>query len=424
MVDRIKRDIVGESKTPSIVVWNLSGKKYEAYEAFGQQVVESDFPGFASPPLSQLVELATSVRTWLDCGEANVAVIHDISGRRSAIVAACVLVLKGEAKPDSDALRVVARAMGSAGLAIVPSQWRYHGYYTQIFKGKSLSNVKCLRLMRVIVNGIPDFVNARPGSKDSKPVCVKPFVKVFYCRQVIGETKAGPVYSESDGCFSLSPSDAIICGDALLRVYHAADSGRNILMFSATFHTAFVGNENVLRLQRRELDGAIRNARFPESFYIDVIFAESDQEPKYSTEGTKIDSCAMSPVAPVPPPAEDSQLTPAVSSSAEKAEREQDEFQAIAGRAAKIAEELDATDADDDDDDADDDDADDASLLTTPVSSKPPGDTTLDEIDALLQGEDFSIDLGSGGDLDDGEELDLAGFASGLGLDDILDGEI
>ena len=45
------------------------------------------------------------------------------------------------------------------------------------------------------------------------------------------------------------------------------------------------------------------------------------------------------------------------------------------------------------------------------MSSKPPGDTTLDEMMLLLQGEEeFSIDLGSGGDLDDGKELGWLGL--------------
>ena len=132
-----------------------------------------------------------------------------------------VLVLKGEATGFGRAARCRTRD-GICGPCYRPSRWRYHGYCTQIFKGKSLSNVKCLRLIRVIVNGIPDFVNARPGSKDSKPVCVKPFVKVFLLPPS-HETKAGPVYSESD---DLSLSQApIICGDALLGVC-AADSGR------------------------------------------------------------------------------------------------------------------------------------------------------------------------------------------------------
>ena len=435
-------EITGIEERPSVLVWNLSGKKYD-YSPFNEQVVESDFPGFASPPLKDLMELATSVQTWLNCGKDNVAIIHDISGRRSAIVAACVLVLKGEAEATSDALRVVARAMGRAGRALVPSQWRYHSYYCDVFKGKSLTTVKSLRLMRVIVNGIPDFVNSSQPTAERLPVAVKPFMRLFFCHTLLGKTDAGPVYRESDGCFSLAPKSGVVLrGDVLLRVYHASEK-KPLLMFSATFHTAFVGEENVLRLSAKDLDGAIRNARFPSDFHIDVIFADTDEEPANSAQNSKsmdgeslssqqhvrkiaetskaASAMAQSMKTPTMPPhpsktspdilsvgTKNTKSLDAASSSSPK-ENENNEAATLPAEAIDIDIDIGTPGA--------------MSSMETPttVRSASAPDTTLDEIDALLNGDDFSADLDvSDVNFDDDDDLDLAGFASGLGLDDIL----
>ena len=183
------------------IVWNLSGETYD-YAALSDQVVEYKFPGHPAPPLEMLEEVSHAIKSWLDGDGDNVAVVHDVSGRRAAVVAACVLALQGELPRDGTALRRVAARLGQAGRALVPSQRRYHGYFCErLLSGASSGGggslaAPPLRFARVIVNGIPDFVNEhgpRAGSGAAavavqQPVVCRPCIRLFYCGALLGKT--------------------------------------------------------------------------------------------------------------------------------------------------------------------------------------------------------------------------------------------
>jgi len=77
----------------------------------------------------------------------------------------------------------------------------------------------------------------------------------------------------------------IIQGDILIRCRHLTFKKKRISMFRAAFHTGYVP-PNVLRLTKTELDGACADKRYPDDFFLDLIFekVDSDALSKYNDE--------------------------------------------------------------------------------------------------------------------------------------------
>ena len=62
------------------MIWNISEEAYD-YQLFADQVLEYKFPGHPAPPLGLLFKICTSIESWLDADEKNVAVIHCLTGK-------------------------------------------------------------------------------------------------------------------------------------------------------------------------------------------------------------------------------------------------------------------------------------------------------------------------------------------------------
>lgn len=71
--------------------------------------------------------------------------------------------------------------------------------------------------------------------------------------------------------------EEVIQGDILIRCRHLTFNKQRVSMFRAAFHTGYVP-PNVLRLTKSQLDGACTDKRFPDDFFLDLIFEKVDTE--------------------------------------------------------------------------------------------------------------------------------------------------
>jgi hypothetical protein len=69
----------------------------------------------------------------------------------------------------------------------------------------------------------------------------------------------------------------IVEGDILIRCRHLTFHKKRISMFRAAFHTGYVP-PNILRLTKVQLDGACNDDRYPDNFFLDLIFEKVDAE--------------------------------------------------------------------------------------------------------------------------------------------------
>ena len=83
-----------------------------------------------------------------------------------------------------------------------------------------------------------------------------------------------PFCRASDGQISFQLNQ-VVQGDILLRCRHLTARKQRVSMFRAAFHTGYAP-PNVMRLTKSQLDGGCTDDRFPDDFYIDIIFEPID----------------------------------------------------------------------------------------------------------------------------------------------------
>jgi protein-tyrosine phosphatase len=283
------------------MIWNISEETYD-YSKFNDQVLEYKFPGHPAPPLGLLFKICTSVESWLDADEKNIAVIHCLTGKgRTASLIACILSWIGEFSSPTEALQYAAERRGiGIDFLTIPSQRRYVQYFSNMIDGIKPSSEPLL-LRRVIINSIPIFGN-NGGGPENAGCC--PYVQLFKNGRLIATavpptdqdkpSQDGPNGSNaagqrvqlkwikaSEGSASFQV-DVAVQGDILLRCRHADSSGARISMFRAAFHTGYVPS-GVLRLTKAQLDGSYSDPRFDSEFFIDIMFAPVEKAPVNSS---------------------------------------------------------------------------------------------------------------------------------------------
>jgi tensin len=85
-----------------------------------------------------------------------------------------------------------------------------------------------------------------------------------------------PFCYSADGPISFQV-EHVLQGDILVRGRHLTASGQRVSMFRAAFHTGYIPPK-VMRLSKEQLDGACTDKRFPDDFFIDLIFEPCDAE--------------------------------------------------------------------------------------------------------------------------------------------------
>lgn len=115
----------------------------------------------------------------------------------------------------------------------------------------------------------------------------------------------------------------VVCGDVLLKVFHwAGESRRPVPMFSVMFHTGFIA-DNVLHLDAEQVDGAKRNARFPEDFFIDCFFSDRDIPFTETAEPETRASASIDTASVKPSPEANVKEEKLITGDSEKAEEEE-----------------------------------------------------------------------------------------------------
>lgn len=272
-------------------------------------MLEYKFPGHPAPPLGLMFKICSSIESWLDADERNVAIVHCLTGKgRTAVVLACALTWIGEFNSPMEALTYIAeRKNSSIDILTIPSQRRYIQYFSNVLDGVRPRGEPLL-LRRIIMNGIPKY-GAKADNNSNEVVGCCPYIQLFKNGKIIanGLIASGP--SQDTGgednpvrwvtCSEESISfqiDCVVQGDLLLRCrHHDPTSGARISMFRAAFHTGYVPS-GVLRLTKAQLDGPNHDDRYSNDFYIDLIFApveKADQVSNHtgslSDAGTNLD---------------------------------------------------------------------------------------------------------------------------------------
>ncbi|KAF4047481.1 C2 domain of PTEN tumor-suppressor protein [Phytophthora infestans] len=321
------------------MIWNLSEETYD-YTFFDNQVLEFNFPGHPAPPLGLVFKICSSIESWLQADERNLAAVHCLTGKgRTGTVLACYLAWVGQFPNAMESLEYVAeQRKTSVEKLTIPSQRRYIQYFNNVMDGvKPRSSPLLLR--RVIINTIPVFGERRvlePTKRDSStddgsemvgvegesltaaasPAEVEaeganlietveegccPYLQIFKGGKLVFTTTWQDMEdghgiqwaSTGDGSVSFNVN-CMLQGDILIRCRHLTDAGERVSMFRGAFHTGYIP-QGILRLTKAQLDGACSDPRFDQDFFVDLIFADVETEGKIPTASTSGNEPVNSP---------------------------------------------------------------------------------------------------------------------------------
>ena len=283
------------------MVWNISEVEYET-RILDEQVLTFSFPGSPSPPLGLLLKVLISMEAWLKADDRNVALVHCLTGKgRTSTVLAAFLCWMGQAgfADIYQALDYIAACKQMTTLELtIPSQRRYTAYFKNMLDGVRPSQPP-LMLKRIIMSHAPAYARGPPlrgdkkaGQKedadadDSQRLGCAPYLQLFKAGQLLHTAPASlhfqqapdelPFCQVADGSVSFV-LEVVVQGDLLVRCRHLTSTKKRLSMFRAALHTGYVPPK-VLRLQKSELDGACNDERFPDDFFLDLIFEAVDAE--------------------------------------------------------------------------------------------------------------------------------------------------
>ncbi|EGZ20875.1 hypothetical protein PHYSODRAFT_313345 [Phytophthora sojae] len=305
------------------MIWNLSEETYD-YAFFDNQVLEFNFPGHPAPPLGLVFKICSSIESWLQADDKNLAAVHCLTGKgRTGTVIACYLAWVGQFPNAMESLEYVAEQRNtSVEKLTIPSQRRYIQYFNNVMDGvKPRSSPLLLR--RVIINTIPVFEERRvlePAKKNSStddgsetvgvegeslttPAAAAegdeeeemietveegccPYLQIFKGGKLVFTTTWKDMEdghgiqwaSTGDGSVSFNVN-CMLQGDILVRCRHLTAAGERVSMFRGAFHTGYIP-QGILRLTKAQLDGACGDPRFDQDFFVDLIFADVETEGK------------------------------------------------------------------------------------------------------------------------------------------------
>ena len=254
------------------MVWDMSEREYDTACWKGQRM-EFQFPGHPSPPLGALFKLCTSIESWLDADEGNIAVVHCLTGKgRTLVTIACFLAWTGQAESAMEALRYTCeRRALDVERATIPSQRRYVQYF-----GSVLDNVKPrdeplrLRTLEIL----------------HMPIECRPYVQVYSGSHLLYSSEVPD--QDQDVCHAGGSRtfqvDLAVQGDILVRCRHwDMQSGSGVSLFRVALHAGYIAT-GMQRFPASKLDGACRDQRFlsssagdegsgERSFHVDITFS-------------------------------------------------------------------------------------------------------------------------------------------------------
>jgi hypothetical protein len=221
------------------MVWNLSEVSYD-----GLSAVEFRFPGHPSAPLGALFELCTSLDSWLQADEANIAIVHCLTGKgRTLTVLACYLAWSGYRNfTPQQALSFVCEKKGMKLLeATIPSQRRYVEYFSRALDGvRPRAEPIVLRKARAF--GVP-----------------KGSLLQAYVDGGLAFTGKG-LEEDANGVVTFANINATLDGDVLMRIrFEDPKTKVRTSIFRVAIHSGYTPS-GTFRLERGDLDGGTPDA--------------------------------------------------------------------------------------------------------------------------------------------------------------------
>ena len=159
---------------------------------------------------------------------------------------------------------------GKLTVELLPSQLRYLKYIQELIDYPVPESRK-IRIKKIIIDGIPKIDKQNEG--------VRPYIQIYKNSDLVFMSHSQenpPEWYDQNDLSIVFNLNLEIEEDVMIRCRHLARDNSTFTIFRVMFHTAFVNSE-VFRFDKKELDGAFVDSRFPEMFTLD-FFLDLNEE--------------------------------------------------------------------------------------------------------------------------------------------------
>lgn len=263
---------------------NVSERRYDILQLNEPgQVIDYGWPDHLAPTLDKLHKIIKSIHAWLLGDIKNVAVIHCKGGksRIGVVIASYIQFSKNSPSPQGALDWFALRRYYDSKLegATQPSQKRYVHYLGSAYEKKFTLTGRRLFFQNIIMHGIPYF-----GNSTGFQFCLK-----IYQAYLLKHTTKTYCVSPSSKRAYVSIEDGVqLHGDIMVKCIEKGSATQNVI-FRLQFHTDAVDG-CVAVFGKYDLDEAFKDPRFPDSCYIEFVFAPGDEEQRKQEQAACIDS--------------------------------------------------------------------------------------------------------------------------------------
>ena len=298
--------VINNNFKDTYMIYNLLSEKIET-NIFPDKIVDFKLPKYPSFSLEFLMSFCISSKNWLNANEGNILVIHDDLNQNDGNIFYLISTIitynnsnnknKNEIKEPVDIYKSLLEDFENhTHFQHLPlsnnskNNIRYLNYFSSLQKSP-LITLKKIQLNNIIIKGAPaidndenrtnnHYITIDKNSYYIPVIRIKSNGKFIYSsynpNDKEGKNKLDKIFYSSENIAKFDINQMCF-NDVCIEIMHKGEKSFRLL-FTIQFNTFFMDNHFSYKLKKEEIDSINQDIRYPNDFYIDLIFDNSKEE--------------------------------------------------------------------------------------------------------------------------------------------------
>ena len=289
------------------MIYNLLSEKIET-ETSPDKIIDFRLPNNPSFSLESLISFCISSKNWLNANEENILVIHDDLTKNDGNIFYLISTIiaynnnnniknKNEIKEPVDIYKNLLSAFENhqffQNLPLnnnSKNNTRYLNYFSSIQKSP-LITLKKMQLNNIIISGAPaidndenksntHYITINKNSYYIPVIRIKSNGKFIYSsynnKNPENKNKLNKIFYSNDNIAKFDINQMCF-NDVCIEVMHKGEKSFRLL-FTIQFNTFFINSNYSIKFSKEQIDSIYQDIRYPNDFYVDLIFDSSKEE--------------------------------------------------------------------------------------------------------------------------------------------------
>ena len=289
------------------MIYNLLSEKIET-ETSPDKIIDFRLPNNPSFSLESLISFCISSKNWLNANEENILVIHDDLTKNDGNIFYLISTIiaynnnnniknKNEIKEPVDIYKNLLSAFENhqffQNLPLnnnSKNNTRYLNYFSSIQKSP-LITLKKMQLNNIIISGAPaidndenksntHYITINKNSYYIPVIRIKSNGKFIYSsynpKDPENKNKLIKIFYSNDNIAKFDINQMCF-NDVCIEVMHKGEKSFRLL-FTIQFNTFFINSNYSIKFSKEQIDSIYQDIRYPNDFYVDLIFDSSKEE--------------------------------------------------------------------------------------------------------------------------------------------------